>query len=943
MLNGEEPEVGNQDSSGSQANNSNNIEMEASDRRANLRTRPPRQQQMSGGAAAPTASTEEEDELELKYGAEHVIRLFVPVSICMALVILTMKMMSYYSIVQPEMGFVYTPFHTNAGDDTSTRVLSGLGNALIMICFIVVMTFGLILLYKFKCYRFIHGWLMMSSLMLLTMFSMVYVSELMKMNNCCVSWPTVLIGLFNFAAMGMICIHWKGPLLMQQAYLISVSALMALMFIKMLPDWTVWALLFLISVWDLIAVLCPKGPLNMLVKMSQERNEPIFPALIYSSGILLPYTIMMSMVEEQERKHVEEGEDGGGGGGEGGETTGERRESANNQPSTSSSVPSSSSASTSVLIPAGESKQKRPQVRRVPPPAREERREEEGVSRARTAGDRRVVSESRSTEEVEERGIKLGLGDFIFYSVLVGKASESADWNTIVACYVAILVGLCATLLLLAVFKKALPALPISITAGLIFYFSTTFLITPFTTKLMVDGEESNVEGKDTPKSRPTLSDVAEAPGSRSTASPSHQKRKKKKRRTTASPDDDEMDLKYGAEHVIRLFVPVSVCMAVVVLTMNTVEFYSEPVTASDATSLYTPFLSDEEDDTSTRVLSALGNAGIMIGVIVVMTFVLILLYKYKCYKCLHGWMISSSFMMLTLISGTYVMHVLENHNWCMSNATALFGLFNYAAMGMICIHWKGPLLMQQAYLISVSALMALMFIKMLPDWTAFALLVLISIWDLVAVLCPKGPLNMLVKMSQERNEPIFPALIYSSGILLPYTIMLRKLAGKSNEEVEGGAKGEEEAASGVSCGESRQNRSRVGPSSDEEKGTREKAGCDEKVVVIRSGASQSPEDYEEEEEEEEESGVKLGLGDFIFYSVLVGMAVKHSADWNTLVACYVAILMGLCATLLLLAVFKKALPALPISITAGLIFYFATSFIITPFTNQLVIHQLTY
>jgi hypothetical protein len=97
--------------------------------------------------------------------------------------------------------------------------------------------------------------------------------------------------------------------------------------------------------------------------------------------------------------------------------------------------------------------------------------------------------------------------------------------------------------------------------------------------------------------------------------------------------------------------------------------------------------------------------------------------------------------------------------------------------------------------------------------------------------------------------------------------------------------------------------------------------------------------EYGEGDEDDEDSGrnsIRLGLGDFIFYSVMVAKAAEYS--FTAFSVCMLVILAGLGGTLILLSVFHHALPALPISICLGIFFYIVTRFLVQPMVEGILL-----
>ncbi|RLN95126.1 hypothetical protein BBJ28_00011696 [Nothophytophthora sp. Chile5] len=181
---------------------------------------------------------------------------------------------------------------------TATKTGEAFFNALLVIAFIAVLTFGIVLLYKCDCMHLFAGYSVVYSATLLgLMGSKLTVMILCDRLHWVVDGVSLAIAMYNFALVGVLSIFYqKGiPTAVERGYLITTSVIVAWQ-LAQLPEVDsvtmlacinplfVWMLLLLLGFWDLFAVMTPMGPLRCLVDLVQEKGTPI-PGLLFEADV----------------------------------------------------------------------------------------------------------------------------------------------------------------------------------------------------------------------------------------------------------------------------------------------------------------------------------------------------------------------------------------------------------------------------------------------------------------------------------------------------------------------------------------------------------------------------------------------------------------------------------------------------------------------------------
>ena len=170
--------------------------------------------------------------------------------------------------------------------------------------------------------------------------------------------------------------------------------------------------------------------------------------------------------------------------------------------------------------------------------------------------------------------------------------------------------------------------------------------------------------------------------------------------------DDNGMgiqELLYSSSSYYAIAKPVALTM--ILAALSVVVINNDETRSQGAQAMASAYQTWNVDDSSNAFMTSMANAFVMVSVICAMTFVVVLLYRFKFMKCLIGYMVVASGTLLGILGGNLAETAIRIYNIPVDKLTFYFFMFNFAFVGVIAVFWgQGvPKMVTQGYLIATS------------------------------------------------------------------------------------------------------------------------------------------------------------------------------------------------------------------------------------------------
>ena len=186
-----------------------------------------------------------------------------------------------------------------------------------------------------------------------------------------------------------------------------------------------------------------------------------------------------------------------------------------------------------------------------------------------------------------------------------------------------------------------------------------------------------------------------------------------------------------------------------------------------------------DDGNAAQNFAASVANVLIMVSVVCVMTFVIVIMYKYGCTKIFLGYMVVVMTMLLGYFTSSMALVAIKKYDFQVDKVSFIYIVWNYTIVGVLAIFFNRgiPKFITQGYLVISSVVLAWQ-LSYFHSWTAWTLLVVLALYDLFAVLSPFGPLRKLTELMSRPGARPLPGLLYEAS--LPSGVQRPSVSGRS-------------------------------------------------------------------------------------------------------------------------------------------------------------------